>query len=183
MDEEEDLRIPLIVVFSVIALVISLVIGLSVWKLNRSGAGVPVVEAQITPVMQIEVPMAVADGVVGIGGEPAFSDLTPVGEPQLKVYFEVGQTELPEASRADIAALAAVIAQGPAGAVVLVSGFHDESGSAEVNAEIAKQRASTVRNALIAEGVASDAVQLRKPEMALGDGDAVEARRVEIRIQ
>lgn len=188
MDEEEDLRIPLIVVFSVIALVISLVIGLSIWKLNRARADVPVVEAQITPVAGIvatvEVPMAVADGVTGISDERAFSDVMPVGEAKLKVYFEVGQTDLPEPARADIAALAAVISQMSAGeAVVLISGFHDESGSAQVNADIARQRANTVRNALIAEGVAAEVVQLRKPEMTLGGGEAAEARRVEIHVQ
>ena len=171
--------------FSVIALVISLVIGLSIWKFNRSGARVPVIEAQITPVAAvIEVPMAVADGVVGISDEPAFSDLAPVGEAKLTVFFDVGQTDLPDAARSDIAALAAVIAQTRDGeAVVLISGFHDESGSAEVNAEIAKQRASSVRNALIAEGVAAEVVQLRRPEMTLGGGDSAEARRVEVRVQ
>ncbi len=188
MDDEDDLRIPLMVLFSIIALVISLVIGLSIYKLNRSGAGVPVLDAQITPVgdvvTTVEVPMAVADGVTGVDDERGFSDVTPVGDPQLKVYFDIGETDLSDAARAEIAALGVVVMQRGAGEpVVLISGFHDESGSAQINADIAKQRASAVRNALIAEGVAADAIQLRKPELALGGGDAAEARRVEIRVQ
>ena len=65
---------------------------------------------------------------------------------------------------------------------VLVSGFHDASGSASVNAEIAKQRAMAARAALVAEGVPAARIVLRKPEQTLGDGDPIEARRVDVHL-
>jgi len=177
MDEQDELGIPLAVVFFVIALVIALVIGLGVWKLNRSGE-VMVVEAVPTPVEQ----------VIAHSGEPmaaeSFTEIAPVGDAQLKVYFEVGQTDLSAEAQTNIAKLAKVINEmGSNVAVVLISGFHDESGSAQVNADVSKQRAFSVRDAFAANGVAPELLKLRKPEVTLGDGDAAEARRVEVRIQ
>lgn len=183
MDEQDELGIPLAVVFFVIALVIALVIGLGVWKLNHSG-GVPVVEAVPTPVEHVieHSGEAMAPGQ----GEEAvtFTDIAPVGDAQLKVYFEVGQTDLSAEAQTNIAKLAKVINEmGSNVAVVLISGFHDETGSAQVNAEVAKKRAFSVRDAFISGGVATELLMLRKPEVTLGDGDAAEARRVEVRIQ
>ena len=48
------------------------------------------------------------------------------------------------------------------------------------NAELAKNRAKAVREALKARGVAADRVVLRKPEQTLASGPAEEARRVEV---
>ena len=189
-DEDDDLRIVLGALFGILALVIGLVIGLGVYTLNQATAGAPVVEAAPTPVSEVmnaghgghgamvaQAPDAPAEAV-------SYTDIAPVGAAQLKVYFDVGQTELSEGARTDVSALAGIVTQmGANEAVVLISGYHDESGTAEVNAEIAKQRAVNVRKALIGHGVASAAVLLRKPEVTLGDGDAAEARRVEIRVQ
>ena len=98
-----------------------------------------------------------------------------------KVYFEVGKAELP----ADVAqpladALAAVTADS--GKKLMLSGFHDPSGDPAVNAELAKNRAKAVREALKARGIAADRIVLRKPEQTAADGPAQEARRVEIRL-
>ena len=66
---------------------------------------------------------------------------------------------------------------------MLLSGFHDPSGDAAQNAELAKQRAQSVRNALVAGGVATDRIKFRKPESTVGTGSPEEGRRVEIRVQ
>ena len=66
---------------------------------------------------------------------------------------------------------------------MLLSGFHDASGDPARNAELAKQRALSVKDALVAAGVAQERIKLRKPESTLGNGSAEEGRRVEIRIQ
>ena len=63
-----------------------------------------------------------------------------------------------------------------------VSGFHDETGSPEQNAELAKQRALAVRDALVAAGVAEASVELKKPEVMMAGSNA-EARRVEVSVQ
>ncbi|MBL8352829.1 MAG: OmpA family protein, partial [Burkholderiaceae bacterium] len=65
---------------------------------------------------------------------------------------------------------------------VLISGFHDATGDPAKNAELAKQRAKAVREALKAAGVAADRIALRKPESTTGDGTNREARRVEVRL-
>ena len=64
-----------------------------------------------------------------------------------------------------------------------LAGFHDPSGDAAQNAELAKQRAQSVRNALVAGGVATDRIKFRKPESTVGTGSPEEGRRVEIRVQ
>src|SRR5574338_554296 len=68
-------------------------------------------------------------------------------------------------------------------AIVLLSGFHDETGDAAMNAELAKIRAKSVKQALVAAGVPAEKVLIRKPAVTLGSGSPEEARRVEIRVQ
>jgi Amt family ammonium transporter len=64
-------------------------------------------------------------------------------------------------------------------AKVRLAGFVDETGPADVNRELAANRAIAVRDALVAVGVASDRILLQKPdEIVAGKGEA--ARRVDI---
>ena len=66
-------------------------------------------------------------------------------------------------------------------AKVALSGFVDSTGSAAQNAELAKQRAFAVRDALTKAGVAADRIELRKPsQIEAGSGNAAQARRVDI---
>lgn len=64
-----------------------------------------------------------------------------------------------------------------------VSGFHDRSGDPTANAELAKQRASVVKDWLIAQGLSADRVSMDKPVETTGDGSAKEARRVEVVVE
>ncbi|QID19595.1 OmpA family protein [Nitrogeniibacter mangrovi] len=179
MDEQDELGIPLAVVFFIVALVIALVIGVVTWRVHHR-VGAPVVEAVPTPVAAV----VTHEAAIAVAPEVHYTDIAPVGDPQLKVYFDVGQTDLSKEARANLAALSKLITRLDAHeAVVLISGFHDETGTAHVNAEVAKRRAFAVRDALIAEGVTPDMIQLRRPEVTLGGADAAEARRVEVRVQ
>ena len=99
-----------------------------------------------------------------------------------KVYFAAGATALPVESIKQIDDAAAAAKKSPA-AKVVISGFHDATGSAEKNAEIAKERAKAVREALKTVGVAEDRIEMMKPEVVQGSGDNAEARRVEIGIK
>lgn len=110
------------------------------------------------------------------------ADIVPVGEALAKVYFAVGSAALSEADQAVVGKTLAVLAAKPA-AIVLLSGFHDPSGDAARNAELARERAVAVRGALLAGGVAAERVKLRKPESTLGSGGDEEGRRVEVRVQ
>ena len=99
-----------------------------------------------------------------------------------RLYFEVGSPALP-ADATEVLARVAEGARASAGATVLISGFHDASGDAAQNAELAKNRALAVRHALEANGVAPDRLVMDKPAVTTGGGDSKEARRVELRVQ
>jgi cytochrome c oxidase subunit II len=96
-----------------------------------------------------------------------------------RVLFDTGVSALP----ADAAkTLAPVIeaATRSAGIRLAVSGFHDKTGDPEKNAELAKERAVAVRDALVAAGVPVDRVELSKPQVTEGGADDTLARRVDI---
>ena len=59
----------------------------------------------------------------------------------------------------------------------------DATGDPAANAELAKQRAIAVGDALKAAGVPDDKIELKKPEAITGTGDHAEARRVEVALQ
>ena len=99
-----------------------------------------------------------------------------------RIYFDVDSDALP-AEAADILARVAEQARAKPGSAVLISGFHDASGDAEHNADLAKRRAQAVRHALEANGVAPEQLVLDKPQQTLGGGDPREARRVQLRLQ
>jgi outer membrane protein OmpA-like peptidoglycan-associated protein len=77
-------------------------------------------------------------------------------------------------------ALVDVVAGVAAGKKAIVSGFHDDTGGAAINAELAKQRAFAVRDALIALGVDEARIELNKPEQMQASGTNAQARRVEV---
>ena len=98
-----------------------------------------------------------------------------------KLYFEVGKADLPADAPATLARVIAVVKTNDALHLV-VSGFHDASGDPAMNAELAKQRAMAVAEALKANGVADSRIELKKPEQ-INAGDAAEARRVDVTAQ
>jgi cytochrome c oxidase subunit 2 len=95
------------------------------------------------------------------------------------VYFETGKSTLPDDAKAAVSA-AADYAKAHPDAKFTLSGFTDATGSAEINAKLAKSRAEAVRDALKAAGIAEDHIILKKPETVTGGSDAKEARRVQI---
>jgi K(+)-stimulated pyrophosphate-energized sodium pump len=98
---------------------------------------------------------------------------------EAEFLFESGKADLP-ANAADSIAKLAAAAKARTGKLV-VSGFHDATGDPAKNAELAKQRAVVVRDALKAAGVAEDRIELKKPEQ-INAGSANEARRVEVKL-
>lgn len=98
----------------------------------------------------------------------------------VKFYFATGKAELAAGAKQ---ALATIVAGAVAGQRVVVSGFHDSTGNAARNAELAKQRAFAVRDALVAQGVPVNRIELKKPVKTQASGSNDEARRVEVRLQ
>ena len=162
--EDEGTRIGVWVALSVVFVVVmGLLAGLVLRQMNAKRA----------PTAQAAAVLAVADVV--------FVEAALDGDLIGSVYFGLGKSAPPEGTEPVVIKVAAAVLDDVKRRI-LVSGFHDASGSADVNAEVAKQRAIAVRAALIAEGVPAARIALRKPEVTLGDGDPIEARRVEVRL-
>ena len=123
---------------------------------------------------------------VGGSVKPAATAASPVADDVASVRVENGVVKFYFATaKADLAegaheALADVVKRVAEGKTVVVSGYHDVTGDAALNAELAKQRAFAVRDALKALGVVEDKIELKKPEETTGSGTNAEARRVEV---
>jgi membrane fusion protein (multidrug efflux system) len=63
-----------------------------------------------------------------------------------------------------------------------VTGFADRTGNHAANVQLAKRRATAVRDALVKEGIAADRVHVKQPQDVTGPGSEREARRVEITV-
>jgi outer membrane protein OmpA-like peptidoglycan-associated protein len=163
-----------------IALVISFVLGIAFWHKGHSAAAKarPAVAvaapaaapaptttvAEVTETVTVVIPdgasIRVADGVVNF-------------------YFATGSADLaPGAAEA----LAAVIKGVESGRKAVVSGFHDTTGDAAINEQLAKKRAEMVRDVLVGLGVPAAKVDLQKPAVTAGSGNNAEARRVEVKL-
>ena len=100
---------------------------------------------------------------------------------KVRFYFASGKTELAAGAND---ALNQLLAAAKDGQKLVISGYHDSTGSAELNAELAKQRAIAVADALKALGVPESRLELKKPEVAeITSGSNAEARRVEVTIE
>ena len=153
--------------FALITLILSTVLGVVVYKSGSTPA--PVASSMAAPA---EVPAVVEVVTIEENGASV-----RVEEGVVKFYFGP--------SKADIAAganeaLADVVAGVATGKKAIISGFHDDTGGAAMNAELAKKRAFAVRDALIALGVTEAQIELNKPEQMQASGTNAEARRVEV---
>ena len=100
---------------------------------------------------------------------------------KVRFYFASGKAELAAGAND---ALNQLLAAAKDGQKLVISGYHDSTGSAELNAELAKQRAIAVADALKALGVHECRLELKKPEVAeITSRSNAEARRVEVTIE
>ena len=121
--------------------------------------------------------IAAADAALAAGDGITYADPR-----HARIHFESGSTRLPVETGAALSGIIETLRADPALEVV-VSGFHDATGSAAANAEIARERATAVRDALLAAGIDEARIDLEKPALTTGSGDAAEARRVEVRVK
>jgi photosynthetic reaction center cytochrome c subunit len=109
----------------------------------------------------------------------------PRSEPRLSVlYFDVGSPVLQGTQAKGLDQLVATMLKEPR-AVAAISGYHSAAGTLAANQELAKQRAFTVRDAMLAAGVAERRVRLERPQETAGNvaGEDPTSRRVEVRLQ
>lgn len=160
-DDDSQQRFALGFLFALIALVVATVVGVAVHKSGPAPArkaAAPVAVAATVPVAEDAPSVRVEDGVV-------------------KFFFATGKADLATGAAEALADVVKGVAEGKK---AVVSGFHDATGDAAQNAELAKGRALAVAEALKALGVAEDRIELKKPEQTEGSGSNAEARRVEV---
>lgn len=186
-DEQQETRVAAVVLIAAVLMAVGLAIGVGIQKVRAPGAK-PAAAAVIAVAGDAAAGAASAEAAgasAAATAEPAAAasakdsdDASVVVENGVvKFYFASGKSDLAPGA---VDALADAIAAGKAGSKLVISGFHDATGDPARNAELAKQRAFAVRDALKAAGVADSAIELKKPETATGSGNNAEARRVEV---
>jgi outer membrane protein OmpA-like peptidoglycan-associated protein len=177
-DDDSQQRVALFLVFGLVAIVVasSLFFGVhkvrSFAKAGTAGAPAALVAEQAAP--------AIMPASASVAQAASDAASVTVEQGVVKFYFASGKADLAAGASE---ALADVVKGAQAGRNVAISGFHDATGNAEQNAELAKQRALAVRDVLMAAGVAEGQIELKKPEQIAGNGSDAEARRVEISLQ
>ena len=105
------------------------------------------------------------------------------GLPVLIVFFDTGKSDVTNDLAAESAAVKSYVDSHP-NARVSVSGFNDPTGDAAANAELSKNRAEKVRDALTAAGFPADRIDLDKPASATDTSESYAgARRVEVTVK
>lgn len=183
-DEQQETRVVAVVLIAVVLMAVGLAIGVGIHKVRGAGAkSAPAAVAAASG--DASAGAAAAAPAADAAAAPAASAAAPgaddasvvVENGVVKFYFASGKADLAPGA---VEALADAIAAGKAGQKLVISGFHDSTGDPAKNAELAKQRALAVRDALKAAGVAESGIELKKPETATGSGSNAEARRVEV---
>ena len=147
---------PLIKIINIVALLLVPVLPVNGW-LGDSGAGAA-----------LHGPAAIS-APAGNAGQLA------------TLYFDTGAT-VPTGVDAALAPVVASM-QHDLRLTATVSGFHDPSGDAADNEDLARERALQVQALLVASGIEAGRILLDKPALTTGGGDPAEARRVEIRVR
>jgi len=174
-DDDSPQRVALFLVFGLVALLVASLLAFGVHRARAPGP-VAAAPAGTLTAGKVTAPPAVATSA------QAASDAASVKVEQgvVKFYFASGKAELASGATE---ALTDVVKGAQAGRRLVISGFHDATGNAAQNAELARQRALAVRAALIVSGVPESQIELKKPEQVTGSGSDAEARRVEITLQ
>ncbi|HMO48090.1 MAG TPA: OmpA family protein [Rubrivivax sp.] len=175
MDEQDEgARVGLWVVLGIITLLLFGLIGGLVLRSMHAK------QARAAAVAAAPAPAALAGGGALIGGEELV-DVPLSGVVVVRVFFDLDKAELQPDAPTALAPAVRALAEAPSKKLI-IAGFHDPSGDAAHNADLAKRRAIAVRLALIALGTDGTHVLLRKPEQTALGGPPEEARRVEIRL-
>lgn len=168
-NNDSEQKAALGIIWTIVGIVVVAMLFLAGYFAFSSGKG-NVRTAAVAPATQNGAAPATAESASAVAAPAA-----------VKIFFETGKSEAPASAAADVAPVVAYLKANPA-ATVAVSGYHDASGNADVNAEVSKDRAKAVRGVLVAAGVEEARVVLDKPQVSLGGNDA-DARRVEVTVR
>ena len=177
-DSNEQERVVLCLLLSILVLLIGGVLGLGVLKAKgatvSTTAGVSASASALTNSAAVAAPDNAGVAQVALSASDAS---VVVDANSVAFYFATGSAELASGAGA---ALGDAVAAAKAGRFVVLSGFHDETGDAAFNAELAKRRAMAVRASLLMAGAPEDRVVMREPEVLTGTGSNAQARRVDV---
>jgi outer membrane protein OmpA-like peptidoglycan-associated protein len=181
-DDDGQQGLVLTVVFGLVALVISVVLGMAIsaastFKSPASGMAPAAAPPRPVAAGGTATDTKTADAMAALAASDAA--IVKVEAGVVKFYFATGKADLPPGAAE---ALADVITSAREGRKLVISGFHDATGDAARNIELAKKRAFAVRDALKASGVKESQLELKKPEQTQGGSNAAEARRVEVSV-
>ena len=188
------------VLVAVIVLAVSLAVGFGIAKSKKSTSAEPVAAAPAAdvsaqPASDVASDAASAASTPETASAPVEQASAPAAAPVLaandsavrvengivKFYFASGKASLAAGAKESLAEVVQAASQGKK---LVLSGFHDSSGSPEMNAKLAKQRALSVKAALIGLGVKDEQITLKKAEsVASSAGADAQARRVEVSIE
>jgi len=161
---------------------LGLALGASMGWFDGAGSGAAQGAAAPQAAPQAAQPAAPAEAAPAAPAAPV-AEAAPITLPVLsRLYFDTGVSALAADSSSALAPIIAAAKAHPT-AQVAISGYHDKQGNVDQNAELAKQRAIAVRDALAAGGIGEGRIELRKPILTEGGPDDREARRVEISVQ
>ena len=173
-EDDDSLGVVLGALLAVIAVVVAIVALVGIYSLKSAKVEPPAAALAAAPTAVVPVAgAAVAQGL-------AEAASVKVVDGVVKFYFASGKSDVAAGGNE---ALATVVSAVAGGKRAVISGFHDATGDPVKNAELAKQRAFKVRDALTSLGVAADRIELKKPEQMLASGTDGEARRVEVMVQ
>ncbi|WP_332778236.1 OmpA family protein [Polaromonas sp.] len=163
--------------FGIVVLVVASVIGFGIHKNSAMPKAKPAAAGKPMAAQEAAKPAEPSQAAAQAAADAAS---VKVENGVVKFYFASGKAELAAGASE---ALTDVIKGARAGRKLVISGFHDATGDATKNAELARERALAVRAALKTAGVADSQIELKKPEQMAGSGSNAEARRVEISLQ
>jgi len=172
-DEDTQQHMALGLVFGLVAVVVAVVVGASAYRSMKAPAAPKTTVAATASATPASDAASAAQNAMDAAS-------VKVENGVVKFYFASGKSELAAGASA---ALADVIKGAQEGRKLVISGYHDATGSAAQNAELARQRAFAVRDALKASGVTDNKIELKKPEVLIAAGSDAEARRVEVSLQ
>ncbi len=145
------------------------------WYLtHKKPAPVPIVAPVAVTALVAAVPAPPGADVIG-------SEVD--GAPMVSVYFDTAKSDIDPKFEAISGPIRTYISTHPANHLQ-VSGFNDPRGDAAMNAELSKNRAFAVRDALAKLGVSITAITLVKPIDTSDDaGSLAQARRVDVTVE
>lgn len=190
-DDDALQGVVLTIVFCLVAVVIALVMALGMGLLSqrtRQGDDRAVPLRNAVPLTTSTTSSPVVSGTAVLPLQDAVSAAQAVSDAAsvkveygvVKFYFASGKADLAPGA---VDALTGVVKGASVDRKLVVSGFHDATGNAIQNAELARQRALAVRDALRAAGVSDAQIDIKKPVQMAETHNNAEARRVEVALQ